>query len=810
MIKSHSSSFHQYLTFFLIFCSSSVIGTSVAAVVPPSKTFSYELDVLSFHRGFDGTEYDVTKLVFSRSGNLALIDANGRIGWQTKTSNKGVVDIKLLPNGNLVLLDRNGGFVWQSFHYPTNTLLVGQGLGPGSSTTNKIVNGDYSMILQDRTLGLFFNPNPKSASASSKPFNYYKVTQMAKLGINITFDTSKYFYGDGSFDVLSIVMSTDSFFELAYPKYNSTLSMLRLGSNGNLYIYTYNEVPANGFNAWEETYATFSREGRTNECLLPAKCGSFGLCDDNQCVACPTPKGLMGWDKKCKLPKLPSCNTSASNVGYYRVRDVEDYRPLGYSDGEGPMTVNECMKKCSDDCKCVGFFYRINGSMCSLASRINTLAKLDVVLNNLIDAYINYDLDARSFYRGSSEIEYSVRYHPLPIRNDPFYLSFYEANHESTGIHKTVTSNSYILAIGMGMGRRFHHPDGITRWVWAANLNLPVGDKAKLVFSRSGNLALIDANGRIGWQTKTSNKGVIDIKLLPNGNLVLLDKNGGFVWQSFYYPTNTLLVGQGLGLGSSSTNKIVNGDYSMVLQGETLGFFFNPNPKSASATVKPFNYYNVTQMGKLVINITFDTSKFFFGEGSFNVLGIAISADSSFMLAFPKYNSTLSMLRLGSNGNLHIYTYYELSAHGFIAWEETYAAFSREGRPSECLLPEKCGSFGLCKDNQCVACPTPKGLMGWDEKCKLPKVPSCNVSAAKLGYFKVKDVEDYRPLVNSYRKGPISVNECMKKCTDDCQCVGFFYKNNGFKCFLAAQFNTLAKLDAVSKDSIDAYIKYAK
>ncbi|KAI3900665.1 hypothetical protein MKW92_022461 [Papaver armeniacum] len=457
MIKSHSSSFHQYLTFFLIFCSLSVIGTAVVAVVPPSKTFSYDMDALSFNRGYDGTEYNVryhtlpiqnypfslcfyetnpestgvnkpvtdsyilaigmgrlfahpdgitrwvwaaninrpvgdkAKLVFSRSGNLALIDASGRIGWQTKTSNKGVVDIKLLPNGNLVLVDRNGGFVWQSFHYPTNTLLVGQGLGPGSSSTNKIVNGDYSMVLQDRTLGLFFNPRPKSASASSKPFNYYNVTQMAKLGINITFDTSKYFYGDGSsFDVLSIVFSTDSFFVLAYPKYNSTLSMLRLGSNGNLYIYTYNEVPANGFNAWEETYATFSREGRTSECLLPAKCGSFGLCEENQCVACPTPNGLMGWDKKCKLPKVSSCNASAAKVGYFKVKDVEDYRPLGYSDGEGPMTVNECMKKCSDDCKCVGFFYRINGSMCSLASQINTLAKLDVVFNNLIDAYIKY------------------------------------------------------------------------------------------------------------------------------------------------------------------------------------------------------------------------------------------------------------------------------------------------------------------------------------------------------------------------------------------------------------------------------------
>ncbi|KAI3991928.1 hypothetical protein MKX01_012873 [Papaver californicum] len=406
MIKSHSSSFLQSLTtFLLILGSSSAIGKAVA--VPPSKTFSYDLDALSFSRGYDRTEYDVKyhDLPIQNDPFLCFYEANpestginkpvrnsyilaigmgrrfgnadGITRWQTKTSNKGVVDIKLLPNGNLVLVDRNGGFVWQSFYYPTNTLLVGQGLGPGSSTTNKIVNGDYSMVLLDTTLSLFFNPNPKLASASSKPFSYYNLTQMAAVWINITFDSSKYFYEAGSYyEVLSIAINTDSSFELAHPKYNSSLSMLRLGSNGNLYIYTCNYVPATGVNVWEETYATFSRQGRTSECYLPSKCGSFGLCEDDQC--------------KCKLPKIPSCNTSAAaNVGYYRVKDVKDYR-LDYYVGEGPMTINECMKKCSDDCKCVGFFYINDGSKCSLAAEFNTLAKIDANFERLIDAYIKY------------------------------------------------------------------------------------------------------------------------------------------------------------------------------------------------------------------------------------------------------------------------------------------------------------------------------------------------------------------------------------------------------------------------------------
>ncbi|MCL7044341.1 hypothetical protein MKW94_025611 [Papaver nudicaule] len=426
----------------------------------------------------------------------------------------------------------------------------------------------------------------------------------------------------------------------------------------------------------------------------------------------------------------------------------------------------------------------------------------------------SYELDGNSFRRGFDETEYKVSHHALPIQNYPFSIYFYEANPESTGVNQSIpVTNSYILAIGMGHA----HPDGITRWVWEANLNRPVGNKSKLIFNRSGNLALVDSNGRIGWQTRTSNKGVVDIKLLPNGNLVLLDRDGGFVWQSFYHPSNTLLVGQGLGPGSSITNKIVNGKYSMVLKDKTLGLFLNPTPEtSLSLSSKPFNYLNVTLMSVLGSNITFNTSKYFYGAGLFyNVLSIVLSTNSFYPLTHPKYNSTLSMLRLGSNGNLNIYTYSELPSNGYEAWEETYAAFSREGRNSECLLPAKCGSFGLCGDNQCVGCPTPKGLMGWDNNCKLPRIPSCNAStASNVGYYIVDGVVDIRLIAYSDVEGPVLIAECMKKCSNDCKCVGFFHRTNG--CLFASQFNTLAKAydgfkgDAPIASAADVYIKYAK
>ncbi|KAK1378605.1 Epidermis-specific secreted glycoprotein EP1 [Heracleum sosnowskyi] len=121
---------------------------------------------------------------------------------------------------------------------------------------------------------------------------------------------------------------------LARPKYNATLSMLRLDIDGNLRIYTYDENVEWG--AWEVTYKLLNREDdveSTSECRLPKKCGSFGVCEDNQCVACPTAAGLLGWSKTCAPPILPACKGRA-NVDYYKVVGVEHFLN-GYGKG-GP------------------------------------------------------------------------------------------------------------------------------------------------------------------------------------------------------------------------------------------------------------------------------------------------------------------------------------------------------------------------------------------------------------------------------------------------------------------------------------------
>ncbi|OVA15171.1 Bulb-type lectin domain [Macleaya cordata] len=430
------------------------------------------------------------------------------------------------------------------------------------------------------------------------------------------------------------------------------------------------------------------------------------------------------------------------------------------------------------------FFFFI--SFCSSSSLI---AKAQVPVSKTF-TFVNQG-DLLSGYL----VEYKADYRPLNISNYPFSLCFYNT-----------TPNSFFLALGMGNATLF---TSLIRWVWTANHARPVTENAKLIFGRNGNLVLVDAGGQVAWQTRTANKGVVDIKLHPNGNLVLLDKNGGFVWQSFDHPTDTLLVGQSLyPAESSDNNKLVNGAYSVVVTRERIDLFFK-SPFSSN----PLRYYsllvNTDVRNGPVKRVNFVVASGAEGPDYANQLRLETINNfvATSVWAQPKYNSTLSMLRLGSDGNIRVYTYYEKGVLN--AWEETYTVFTNSWLNGECYLPEKCGSLGICKNSQCVACPTPKGLAGWSEDCKLSKLPSCNstgAATADVNFYKIEGVEHF---LNTYDSGerPVKIEECRKKCSNDCKCVAFFYRRNTESCLLASQLNTLIKND--DSEQV-AFIKYAK
>ncbi|GJU09921.1 epidermis-specific secreted glycoprotein EP1-like protein [Tanacetum coccineum] len=317
-------------------------------------------------------------------GNLILAESTGQIVWQTNTANKGVVGFAIESDGNIVLKDSSGNFVWQSFDSPTDTLLVGQSLringGPlklvsRDSITNN-VNGAYSFVIEPKRLALYYKNSMRYWSSTFPELNRANVTL-----VNATLRIAETDYEENNFHTLWCRLENARDFEQPYLslgtiRYNSSLSYLRLGIDGNLRLYTY-RANVRG-NAWALLFTLFDRGVRTStgaddpvdECQLPSRCGKFGLCEESQCIGCPTPNGVFAWSKDCDV-KLPSCN--ASSFKYYELKGV-DHFTVKYTSGT-KSSLDSCKNKCTKDCKCMGYFYHTDGSKCWTVNELKTLTR---------------------------------------------------------------------------------------------------------------------------------------------------------------------------------------------------------------------------------------------------------------------------------------------------------------------------------------------------------------------------------------------------------------------------------------------------
>ncbi|KAL4555137.1 hypothetical protein LXL04_037748 [Taraxacum kok-saghyz] len=390
---------------------------------------------------------------------------------------------------------------------------------------------------------------------------------------------------------------------------------------------------------------------------------------------------------------------------------------------------------------------------------------------------------------GDYVVEYNADYRTLPPFNNPFQLCFYNT-----------TPNAFTLALRMGTVRS----ESLMRWVWEANRGNTVRENATLTFGADGNLILADSDGRIAWQTNTANKGVVGFQVLPTGNMVLHDGKGKFIWQSFDSPTDTLLVGQSLKSGgasklvsrASAVNN-VDGAYSLVMEPKQLAMYY----KSANSP-RPMIYWTSAEWFNVDVgSVTNDTDEGFLYYLTFEYYVTNPPSGWNRNMAYSKYNNTLSYLRLGIDGNLRFYTY-NPNVQG-VAWELVYTFLDRGSIEGECQLPERCGKFGLCENNQCVACPTPNGLSGWSNDCETKKV-SCK--ASEFGYYKLEGVDHFM-IKYTRGDGGRKQSDCESKCTKDCKCMGYFYHTADSRCWIAYDLKTLTK---VGNSTHLAYIKAPK
>ncbi|KAL2331355.1 hypothetical protein Fmac_018936 [Flemingia macrophylla] len=385
-------------------------------------------------------------------------------------------------------------------------------------------------------------------------------------------------------------------------------------------------------------------------------------------------------------------------------------------------------------------------------------------------------------------VEYDASYRMISIFNSPFQVGFYNT-----------TPNAFTLALRMGLRRS----EQLFRWVWEANRGTPVGENATFSLATDGNLVLAHADGRIAWQTNTSNKGVVAFRLLPNGNMVLVDSKGNFIWQSFDHPTDTLLIDQYL--RAKGPHKLVSRlseKESLVLEPKGLALYY----KSKNSP-KPILYWfrHVVRQGSLEnVTLTSDAESFEI-EFAYHVANTSPLMDMKLnnipvgVMAMPVNNSTLTYFRLGIDGNIRLHTYFLGVRAG--VWQVTYTLFDRDSYDeSECQLPERCGKLGVCEDEQCVACPMENGIVGWSKNCTFKAVTPCK--ASEFHYYKVEGVRHY---MSKYTMGDrVSESNCGNKCTKDCKCVGYFYHRENSRCWIAYDLKTLTR---VANSSRVGYIK---
>ncbi|KAL4574502.1 hypothetical protein LXL04_021334 [Taraxacum kok-saghyz] len=301
-----------YATSLLLLVTFQIFSTISEAVVRASDTF---------RNPFQLCFYNTTPNAFTVALRMGTTWSESIYRWVWE-ANRGTpvgenATLTFGKDGNLILADSDGRIA--CFDYLTDTLLVGQSLqttGPtkmvGRASAKNNYDGQYSLVMEPKQLASYYkSPN------SPNPILYWSSIEW--------FTTDK----------------------------------------GSLTNLTLTSSPAID----DDVVHYLAQE----ECQLPERCGKFGLCEDSQCVACPTPNGLSGWTRECEAKVVTSCKVS--DFSYYKLEGVDHFM-IKYTRGDGGKKQSDCESKCTKDCKFMDYFYHTQGSRCWIAYDLKTLTRV--------------------------------------------------------------------------------------------------------------------------------------------------------------------------------------------------------------------------------------------------------------------------------------------------------------------------------------------------------------------------------------------------------------------------------------------------
>ncbi|CAJ1978649.1 unnamed protein product [Sphenostylis stenocarpa] len=279
-----------------------------------------------------------TKLRINTQGNLVLVNQNNTVIWSTNATTKGVVvAAQILDSGNLVLRDEKDtnpeNYLWESFDYPSDTFLPGMKMGWDFKkgligTTEYYRSGPWD--------GTKFVGNPSSSNSV----------------INYTFVSDK----DGYYITYSI---------------NDKSMISRLVLNQTLYLRRQRLTWNNDSQTWR-----VSSQLPSDLCDVYNTCGAFGICVVSESPVCKCldgfkPKAPQNWTQTnfhegCVHNHSWSCGENKD--GFQKFSNVKAPETTR-SWVNASMTLEECNKKCRENCSCTAYAntdMRGEGSGCAI------------------------------------------------------------------------------------------------------------------------------------------------------------------------------------------------------------------------------------------------------------------------------------------------------------------------------------------------------------------------------------------------------------------------------------------------------------
>ncbi|GAB2252122.1 hypothetical protein Droror1_Dr00004969 [Drosera rotundifolia] len=339
-----------------------------------------------------------------------------------------------------------------------------------------------------------------------------------------------------------------------------------------------------------------------------------------------------------------------------------------------------------------------------------------------------------------------------------------------------------------------------TTVVWSANRDAPVSNYGKMMLTLGG-IMIYDENGTLQWSTPPLRSPVSALLLKEEGNLVLLDHNNVSLWESFDYPTDTIVIGQRLPVGTWLNSSVSNDDLSIG------NYSFSVSTSNAVSEWNGLTYWKLS----MSLN-AFKNSNYLVEYMAMNSSGLYLFANNGSAVVYEVSlpTSDFRFAKLDASGQFIVASYdCRRRKPDFV------------GPDDKCEIPFICGSIGLCTDTA-PASPTCSCPLGFQSDSTNGCVPSnsslslavaCNgndtssfVETQRITYMGLGSGNGYfgETSLDSLRYG-LNFSSCQDLCSASCSCLGIFYGNSTGYCLMI--FNQIGSLMSSAGSGKLGYVK---